>query len=60
MRGALMFDYDPYYNEIIDRTRLIVDTIDWLKDLSEKLKKDGLIGYSLSVKQYADYMERVR
>lgn len=56
----MFYDYDPDFNEIIDKTRLIVDTIDWLRDLAEKMKKDGLIGYSLSVSQYADRLDRVR
>ena len=55
-----MYDDDFYYDEIIDKTRLIVDTIDWLRQLADKMKKDGLIGYSLSIGQYADYMDRVR
>lgn len=50
-------NYD-YYDESIKKYVVITNAIEWLNELADKLKKDGLIGYSLSVKQYADNMAR--
>lgn len=50
--------YTSEYDEM-SKTRIIIDTVEWLRKTADSMAEEGLLNYSLSLRRWAGRLEKV-
>ena len=53
-----MMQYTPEYDETVSKTRIISETVEWLRKTSDDMSAEGMMNYALSFRRWADLLER--